>query len=135
MDGKELMALAERARANAYAPYSHFRVGAALLCEDGTVVTGCNVENASFTPTCCAERVAVFSACNMGKRRFTALAVAGGREETPEPSVMPCGVCRQVLAEFCSPDFPIYVKGATEEPERLFLRELLPHSFSLSNES
>jgi cytidine deaminase len=79
--------------------------------------------------------VAVFSACNMGKRRFAAIAVAGGREETSDPLVMPCGVCRQVLAEFCSPELPIYVKGATGEPNRLLLRELLPYSFSLSEES
>ena len=135
MDARELMRLAEEARARAYAPYSGFLVGAALLCEDGTVVTGCNVENASYTPTCCAERVAVFSACNMGKRRFSAIAVAGGREEKADPMVMPCGVCRQVLAEFCSPDLPVYVMGADGEICRLTLGELLPHSFSLGADS
>ncbi len=131
MDGKQLMILARKAREQAYAPYSGFRVGAALLCEDGSVVTGCNVENASFSPTCCAERVAIFSAVSQGKRSFSALAIAGGKETEPDFSVMPCGVCRQVLAEFCSPSFPIYVTGEQGDVRLFSLAELLPHGFSL----
>ncbi len=92
MTDKELLALAGEARKRAYAPYSHFAVGAALLCKDGTVYTGCNIENASFTPTVCGERTAFFKAVYDGKRAFTAIAVVGGKEGDPDGTAFPCGV-------------------------------------------
>jgi cytidine deaminase len=102
VDYKELLNLAVRARLCAYAPYSHFTVGAALLSDDGTVYTGSNIENAAYSPTVCAERVAFFKAVSDGKRGFTAIAVAGGKEGAPpDKLVAPCGVCRQVMREFC----------------------------------
>ena len=126
MNSKILMELAKKARENAYAPYSNFKVGAALLCGDGTVYTGCNVENASFSPTMCAERVAFGKAVSDGKRDFTAIAVVGNT--TP---CTPCGVCRQVMAEFCKADFKVYVK--TEEGIKTYtLEELLPNGFGLN---
>ena len=97
---KELVALAEQARERAYCPYSGFAVGAALLCADGTVYTGCNIENAAFGPSVCAERTAIFKAVSEGRRDFAALAVAGGPAGSPvERECPPCGVCRQVLRE------------------------------------
>ena len=126
MDHQTLIELAERARERAYAPYSGFSVGAALLCEDGEVFCGCNIENASYTPTCCAERVALFSAVKEGRRRFRAIAVVGNENPCP-----PCGVCRQVLSEFCDGDFTVILKHKEGSPETLTLGELLPHRFSL----
>ena len=121
----ELIKFAFKARENAYAPYSDFKVGAALLCADGSVYTGCNVENASFSPTCCAERVAIFGAVADGKRQFDAIAVVGGKEDA-STACYPCGVCRQVIREFCSDGF----KVITVDGE-LKLGELLPKSFKL----
>ena len=129
IDKKEMQRLldkAKEARKNAYSPYSHFSVGAALLCNDGRVCLGCNVENASFTPTCCAERVAFFSAIADGERGFSAIAVAGGKAPC-----MPCGVCRQVMSEFCRDDFTVIFEGDKGEADSLTLGELLPHSFGL----
>ena len=126
MSNKELMELAEQARKKAYAPYSGFRVGAALLCADGSVYLGCNIENASFSPTCCAERVAVFKAVSDGKRDFCAIAIAGGKEDAKN-ACYPCGVCRQVMSEFCSESFKI----VTADGETT-LGNLLPKSFDLS---
>lgn len=127
-----LMEKAQEARAYAYTPYSHFAVGAALLCKDGSVVTGCNVENAAYSPGNCAERTAVFKAVSEGKREYSAIAVVGAKEgEVPDGSSMctPCGVCRQVLGEFCEAEnFVIYMTNGRE----LFaytLDELLPLSF------
>ena len=101
---EELIRQAMEARKNSYSPYSGFQVGAALLCEDGTVYTGCNVENAAYGPTNCAERTAVFKAVSEGKREFKRIAIVGGHEgESVAPT--PCGVCRQVLSEFCKPSF------------------------------
>ena len=134
MEQKEALRLAlvqraKEARQNAYTPYSGFAVGAALLCADGTVYAGCNIENAGFTATCCAERTAFFRAVNDGKRRFSAIAIAGGKAgEEPSQLCAPCGVCRQVMAEFCGPQFEILltdgagVKASTWE-------ELLPQAF------
>lgn len=130
MTDTELMEYALQARQNAYAPYSGFAVGAALLCSDGTVYTGCNVENASYSVTCCAERSALFAAVSAGKRNFSAIAVAGGRQgESPDRLFMPCGVCRQALAEFCDSGLPVLVSDCGEV-RRYTLGELLPHGFS-----
>ena len=126
MSNKEMMELAEQARKKAYAPYSGFLVGAALLCADGSVYLGCNIENASFSPTCCAERVAVFKAVSDGKRDFCAIAIAGGKEDAKN-ACYPCGVCRQVMSEFCSESFKI----VTSDGETT-LGNLLPKSFDLS---
>ena len=123
MDAKELMKIARKARQNAYAPYSHFAVGAALLAESGRVYTGCNIENASYGLTCCAERNAIFAAVGAGERRFKMLAVAA---DSPEP-VAPCGACRQVIAEF---GIPLVVMGnLKEEIKTMTAEELLPYGF------
>ena len=127
---KELVALAEQARERSYCPYSRFAVGAALLCADGTVFTGCNIENAAFGPSVCAERTAIFKAVSEGHRDFAALAVAGGPAGSPvERECPPCGVCRQVLREFCADDFPVYMSGGNGTYRMLRLSRLLPASF------
>lgn len=131
MTDVELMDLAIEARKNAYAPYSGFRVGAALLTADGKVFTGCNIENASYSPTNCAERTAFFKAVSEGERDFVAIAVAGGKGEAPDALCAPCGVCRQVMAEFCTPDFRV-ILGDGARQSVCTLRELLPLSFSLN---
>ncbi len=122
---------AKEAMKSAYAPYSSFKVGAALLCSDGSIYTGCNIENASFSPTVCAERVAIFKAVSDGKREFSAIAVCGGKDGVlTEKHCYPCGVCRQVLSEFCKADFRIYVMSNGDVKE-CTLSELLPESFEL----
>lgn len=125
----ELCKEAIRAKRNAYAPYSGFFVGAALLAASGKVYTGCNVENAAFAPTNCAERTAIFKAISEGERAFSMLAVVGGKGENIAPSTPPCGVCRQVLAEFCPPDFPVLLVQSESEFCRCTLGELLPQAF------
>ena len=130
MTEKELWQTACRAAENAYAPYSGFRVGAALLSADGTVYTGVNIENASFGATVCAERTALFHAVKEGKRAFAMLAVAAVNRDgeiTPAP---PCGICRQTLSEFCGRDFVI-VYGTQNELRRATLGELLAFAFSM----
>lgn len=128
---EKLVALAREARGRAYVPYSGFSVGAALLCADGTVYQGCNIENAAFGPTICAERVAVFKAVFDGKRDFAGIAVAGGRAGQEVTGLFPpCGVCRQVLREFCGLDFPLYLAKEDGKFETHTLGELLPISFS-----
>lgn len=132
MDVKELALTAIKAMNAAYAPYSGYRVGAALLTASGRVYTGCNIENASYTPTVCAERTAIFKAVSEGEREFAMLAVAGGKDGVITGVFPPCGVCRQVLAEFCSPEMPIIlVKNADGNGEIHTLGELLPLSFTL----
>jgi cytidine deaminase len=118
-----LFNLAHNAANNAYAPYSQFRVGAALLCEDGSIVTGCNVENRSYGLGICAERSAVVAAVTQGKRRFTALAIA--TPDSVEP-VGPCGACRQVLSEFMAPQAPVRFAGSGEKQVNTTIGELLP---------
>lgn len=118
----DLIKKAREARERSYAPYSHFRVGAALLCTDGSLYTGCNIENASFTATVCAERTALFKAVSEGKRSFAAMAIAGD-----SPDCFPCGVCRQALSEFCEDDFEIILEDGSDYT----LSELLPRSFKL----
>ena len=135
MTHKELVKIAEGARLNAYAPYSSFLVGAALLCTDGTVYEGCNIENASYTPTCCAERVALFKAVSEGKRDFEAIAVVGGKAgSTDNDFCYPCGVCRQVLAEFCEPEMPVLLGSSNGEVLTTSVGELLPYTFKLKVE-
>jgi len=123
----QLLDAARRAREAAYAPYSNFKVGAALRTATGEIFTGCNVENASFGATLCAERVAIVTAVAAGQRRFTALAVIA---DTPEP-VPPCGLCRQVLAEF-SPDCRIIMANLAGQWRLATLKELLPLAFHLA---
>ena len=130
MTREKLAELAIEAMGHAYAPYSGYQVGAALLCADGTVYQGCNIENASYTPTVCAERNAFFKAVYDGHREFAALAVCGGKDGTITGFFPPCGVCRQVMREFCRDDFPVHLVGAEGSIEPVTLSELLPHSFS-----
>lgn len=126
MKPEQLIETAFHAQEHAHAPYSSYKVGAALLCTDGSVFTGCNVENASFGLTNCAERTAVFSAIAAGHRDFSAIAITAS--DAPVP--FPCGACRQVLSEFCGPDFPVYIAEA-DRVETITLGELLPHTFDL----
>ncbi len=115
-----------------YAPYSHFHVGASLLGADGRIFTGCNVENAAYGPSNCAERTAFFSAVSQGQREFTAICIVGGPGGTVEDYCPPCGVCRQVMAEFCDPDtFQIILAKSWEDYCIFTLKELLPMSFGL----
>lgn len=131
MDKKELVKEALAAREFAYTPYSHFSVGAALLCKSGKIFRGCNIENASYTPTNCAERTAFFKAVSEGEREFSAIAVVGGPSEAPPVDFcFPCGVCRQVIAEFCSSDFKIYIAKNTEEIKEYSLDDILPYAFT-----
>lgn len=132
MTDLELMRLAEDARAYSYTPYSHFAVGAALLTKSGKVYTGCNIENSSYTPTVCAERTAVFKAVSEGEREFAAIAIIGGPAGQKGRFCAPCGVCRQVLREFCALDFRILL-GTTEEVQTFTLGDLLPTSFAPSD--
>lgn len=129
-DTRDLLRAAAQAGRSAYCPYSRFRVGAALRCCDGTVFTGCNVENASYGLTICAERAALFAAVAAGHRAFTVLAIVA---DAPHPPT-PCGACRQVLSEFCDPQFPIVTATAadTEAFQTRLLGTLLPEAFSLS---
>ena len=129
MTEQELCAAAKAAMAQAYAPYSGYHVGAALLTKAGTVYTGCNIENASYTPTVCAERTAVFKAVSEGEREFAMLAVCGGRGGEIAGAFPPCGVCRQVLAEFCPPEFPVLLVTGESTFEKYTLAELLPMGF------
>lgn len=128
----ELIRAAREAMKNAYAPYSHFTVGAALLCADGKVFGGCNIESASYSPTNCAERTAIFKAVSEGERNFSAIAVCGGHEGKISGVFPPCGVCRQAMAEFCAPEeFEIILDtGRDGEYERYTLEELLPRTFT-----
>ncbi|QHI68139.1 cytidine deaminase [Tichowtungia aerotolerans] len=129
MKPPELLETARAAARQAYAPYSGFKVGAALLCADGTVFTGCNIENASYGLTNCAERTAVFSAIAAGRRDFVAMAVVADGEGVPYP----CGACRQVLSEFCREEFSVYVAtaDALDDYEVICLTVLLPNRFKL----
>ena len=128
MSDQELMQAAEKARKNAYAPYSGFLVGAALLTKSGKAYTGCNIENASYTPTNCAERTAFFKAVSEGEREFEVIAIVGGKGETLSDLCAPCGVCRQVMAEFCDKDFRVLL-GTPENFKAYTLEALFPLSF------
>lgn len=136
MKDNELIIEAIEARKLSYSPYSHFKVGAALLTNEGEVFRGCNIENASFSPTVCAERTAFFKAISEGKKGFSAIAIVGGPEsETDILSgyAFPCGVCRQVMREFCSSDFKVIVAKSTDEYKVFYLDEILPNSFGPEN--
>lgn len=128
MSDRTLLEVAIQAREMAYAPYSGFRVGAALVGKSGKIYTGCNVENAAYSPTNCAERTAVFKAVSEGEREFTAIAIVGGAGDEIAPFCAPCGVCRQVLGEFCGGDLRV-VLGTPDNVSVHTLAELLPYSF------
>ena len=130
MKPENLIEYAIDAMGRAYAPYSGYKVGAALLCADGAVYQGCNIENASFSPTICAERTAFAKAVSEGEREFVAIAVCGGKDGKIAGVFPPCGVCRQVMAEFCKPDFKVYLAKPEGFEERT-LAQLLPDSFAL----
>lgn len=128
MNKEQLVESARLSKKNAYAPYSKFPVGAALLLKDGTVYNGVNVENVSFGATNCAERTAIFTAVANGYKKgdFAAIAVSGDTADF----LPPCSICRQVMAEFCSPDMPVYLTNDKEEIRELALKELLPYAFT-----
>ena len=131
---RQLIETAIAQRAFSYAPYSGFKVGAALLAKNGTIYTGCNIENAAYTPTNCGERTAFFKAVSEGVRKFDAIAVVGGKGETLTDYAAPCGVCRQVMMEFCDPEeFQVIVAISPEEYQIFTLKELLPLGFGPAN--
>ena len=130
MTPEQLVDKAKEAMLLAYAPYSGYKVGAALLCADGALYTGCNIENAAYSPTICAERTAFAKAVSEGKREFTAIAVCGGKDGVIEGAFPPCGVCRQVMAEFCGKDFAVYLVTPEGWQEQT-LSQILPLSFTL----
>lgn len=132
----QLAADAVRARSFSYSPYSHFQVGAALMAADGRIYTGCNIENAAYTPTNCAERTAFFKAVSEGSCDFTAIAIAGGSAGAglPLEDCPPCGVCLQVMMEFCHPEtFEIVLVRSEEDYRICLLKELLPEGFGPAN--
>lgn len=128
MTKEQLVSMAKEAMMNAYSPYSGYKVGAALLCKDGSVYTGCNIENAGYSATNCAERTAFFKAVSEGKREFTSIAICGGKDGILDGEFPPCGVCRQVMQEFCEDEFLIYL-ASKDGIETYTLKELLPMSF------
>ena len=131
MTHRELAQLAIDAMGHAYAPYSGHWVGAALLCSDGTVYQGANLENAAYGPTVCAERVAIFKAVYDGHRDFSAIAICGGKDGVITGFTAPCGVCRQVMKEFCGDDLLIYVIGPGDAWETYTMAQILPSGFTL----
>lgn len=133
MTDKELYFEAVNAMDNSYSPYSSCKVGAALLTKGGKLFTGTNIENAAFGPTVCAERVAVFKAVSEGERDFLKIAVVGGKNGEINGIFAPCGVCRQVLREFCNDDFEILLGETKYEFKKVTLKDLLPLSFSPEN--
>lgn len=130
MDYQRLIAQAMKAKESAYVPYSHFRVGAALLTKSGRIFTGCNIENASYSATNCAERTAVFKAVSEGEREFTAIVVTGDNGDY----LPPCGICRQVLAEFCDMEtFQVILANSMEDYRVMTLDKLFPGAFQAEN--
>ena len=131
---KKLFLEAVAAREKAYTPYSHFQVGAALLAKSGKIYHGCNIENAAYTPTNCAERTAFFKAVSEGEREFVAIAIVAGPEGEELAFTSPCGVCRQVMAEFCDPETFQIIMGTKEDQLKVYrLKELLPLGFGPGN--
>lgn len=133
MNNKQLVTAAFAAMQNAYAPYSSYKVGAALLSKSGRLYTGCNVENAAYGPTNCAERTAFFKAVSEGEHEFVKIAVVGGKDGNVTDLFMPCGVCRQVMAEFCDGDFEIIVARSEDDFTSFTLSTILPYGFSKKN--
>lgn len=134
MDDRQLIQTAIDNLSNSYVPYSHFHVSAALLCKDGTVYTGNNIENAAYSATVCAERSAFFRALNEGKRDFEAIVICGGMNGVISDYCAPCGVCRQVMREFCRPDeFRIILAKTADDYREFTLEELLPLGFGPEN--
>ena len=134
MQAQQLIRAAFAARRFAYTPYSHFKVGAALLARSGQVFTGCNIESASYSPTNCAERTALFKAVSEGVTEFSAIAIVGSREgEVNRIVTSPCGVCRQALFEFCGPDLTVIMARSEEDYLETTLGELLPYGFVPKN--
>lgn len=135
MDNLELLEEAKKARLKAYTPYSNFKVGAALLTKSGKVYLGCNIENATYTPTNCAERTAFFKAVSEGEREFEKIAIVGAKDgEDANEMCAPCGVCRQVMMEFCNPkEFQIILADGENTCRVMILEELLPCGFSSAN--
>lgn len=131
---RKLIKTAVRQLSYSYAPYSHFKVGAALLAENGTIYTGCNIENAAYTPTSCAERTAFFKAVSEGVRTFKAICIAGGMNGELTDYTAPCGVCRQVMMEFCSPEeFEIILAKGEDDYKMYKLKDLMPLGFGPGN--
>ena len=128
MKREQLIKMAKEAMEYSYSPYSGYRVGAALLCADGSIYTGCNIENAGYSSTVCAERTAFFKAVSEGKKEFTAIAICGGKDGIIAEAFPPCGVCRQVMREFCKDDFEIHLI-TKDGIETYTLEQLLPVSF------
>ena len=130
---KKLIEAAIKASNNSYSPYSNFKVGAALLTSDNKVFLGCNIENAAYSPSCCAERCAIFKAVSEGYSEFKAIAIVGGTNGNFKDFCPPCGVCRQVLSEFVNKDFKIILGNKNLEYKTYTLEELLPLGFSLED--
>ena len=131
---QELIRAAIEAMGRSYSPYSHFQVGAALLARSGKIYQGCNIENAAYTPTNCAERTAFFKAISVGEREFSAICVVGGKDGVLRSYAPPCGVCRQVMREFCDPEkFVIILAASPEDYETFLLKDLLPMGFGPEN--
>ena len=131
---QDLISAAMAQLERAYAPYSHFKVGAALLTEEGRIYTGCNIENAAYTPTNCGERTAFFKAVSEGERSFRAICIVGGMDGVPTDYTAPCGVCRQVMMEFCSPEeFEVILARGAEDYQIYKLKDLLPCGFGPGN--
>ena len=136
IDANVISGLCQKAidmRSKSYAPYSDFLVGSAVLTEDGKVFTGCNIENSAFGPSNCAERTAIFKAVSEGCRDFAAIAIAGGKRDGELQYCTPCGVCRQVMREFCKPSFKVYLAKSADDYKEFTLGELLPESFGPDN--
>ncbi len=132
MDKKDLFILAKAAMEKSYAPYSNYNVGAVLLCKNGNTYKGCNIENASYSLTNCAERTALFSAIANGEKEFKAICIVGGKNGKITDYAMPCGACRQALAEFCNENLKVYVGISENDIKEYTLDELLPYSFNKS---
>lgn len=132
MNKKDLFNLAVDAMKNSYAPYSRYNVGAALLCKNGNIYKGCNIENASYSITNCAERTALFSAISNGEKEFEAICIVGGKNGEITDFAMPCGACRQALSEFCDGSFKVLIGIDESNIKEFSLNELLPYSFEKS---
>ena len=133
MDNKALITKAIETMQNSYSPYSEFKVGAALLTTDGKIYTGCNIENASYSMTVCAERTAIFKAVSDNKRSFKKIAIIAGKDGVVTSYTSPCGACLQVMTEFCDADFEVILAKSIDDYKVYKLTQLLPHSFSSEN--